>query len=68
MKEALDERVNPKVLSAFIVELIQLIWLNNLFTSHDATYKQVIGVAMGTHAAPPYSYIFMARQIYKKVT
>ena len=68
MKEALDERVNPKVPSAFIVELMQLVLQNNLFTFHDATYKQLIGVAMGTHPAPPYADIFMARKIDKKIT
>ena len=67
MKEALDERVNPKVPSAFIVELMQLVLQNNLFTFHDATYKQLIGVAMGTHPAPPNADFSMARKIVKKI-
>lgn len=67
MREALEERTNPKVPSDFIVQLMQLILQYNLFTFHDATYKQLIGVAMGTHPAPPYADIFMDRKIDRKI-
>ena len=67
MMEALEERTNPKVPSDFIVQLMQLILQYNLFTFHDATYKQLIGVAMGTHPAPPYADIFKDRKIDRKI-
>ena len=38
----------------------------NMFTFHEATYLQKVGVAIGTHPAPDYSDIFMARKIDKK--
>ena len=67
MREALEERTKPKVPSDFIVQLMQLLLQYNLFTFHDATYKQLIGVAMGTHPAPPFADIFMDRKIDRKI-
>ena len=46
---------------------MQLVLEWNLFTFHNAAYLQKVGVAMGTHPAPDYSDIFMARKIDKKI-
>ena len=46
---------------------MKLVLQYNLFTFHDAIFKQLIGVAMGTHPAPPFSDIFMARNIDSKI-
>ena len=63
MKETLDKRVNPTVPTSFIVKLMELVLQFNLFAFHDATFKQLIGVAMGTHPASPYADNFMAKRI-----
>ena len=39
----------------------------DMFTFHEATYLQKVGVAMGTYPAPDYSDIFMARKIDKNI-
>ena len=68
MRESLDERPDQTVPTEFIVELMKLVLEYNLFTFHDAIFKQLIGVAMGTHPAPPFADIFMARNIDIKIT
>ena len=68
MKEALEERNNKTVSTDLIVELMNLVLQLNLFTFHDSTYKQIIGVVMGTHPTPPFADIFMARNIDSIIT
>ena len=67
LEEALDERTNLKVPINFTKKLMQLVLEWNLFTFHNAAYLQKVGVAMGTHPAPDYSDIFMARKIDKMI-
>ena len=42
---------------------MELILNNNLFSFHEAYYRQEIGGAMGSNAIPHYANIFMAEQI-----
>lgn len=67
LEAALDERIDLKVPTQFIKKLMQLVLEWNLFTFHNASYLQQVGVAMGTHPAPDYSDIFMARKIDRKI-
>jgi hypothetical protein len=67
LKESLDTRDNPEVPSDYLVRLMEIILKNNLFTFHDALWKQEIGCAMGTKPAPSYADIFMARKIDDKI-
>ena len=67
LQECLDKRNNPEVPSDYLVRLMEIILKNNLFTFHDALWKQEIGCAMGTKPAPSYADIFMARKIDDKI-
>ena len=60
--EALDERKEPKVPTGFIKRMLEIILEWNLFTFHEATYLQKVGVAMGVPPAPNYADVFMARR------
>ena len=46
---------------------MKLILENNLFTFHEAIYRQEIGSAMGSNPVPPYANIFMGKQIDPKI-
>ena len=50
----------------FILELLELVLLENIFEFDDKLYRQEIGAAMGGKPAPDYANIFMAK-IYKKI-
>ena len=67
LQESLDTRNNPEVPSDYLVRLMEIILKNNLFTFHDALWKQEIGCAMGTKPAPSYADIFMARKIDNQI-
>ena len=67
MKEALDERKKKDVPTEFIIELMKMILNHNLFSFHDAVYRQLIGSAMGSETAPSYANLFMARKIDSKI-
>ena len=68
LKEALNERQDQSVPSSFIVKLMNLIQKYNIFEFHDGQlWKQLIGVAMGTHPAPPFADIYLARRIDEQI-
>ena len=59
-EEALDERENKKVPTAFIVRLLDLIQKNNIFQFNSELYSQKIGGAMGQRHVPHKANIFLA--------
>jgi hypothetical protein len=67
LQESLDARNNPEVPPNYLVRLMEIILKNNLFTFHDALWRQEIGCAMGTKPAPSYADIFMTRKIDNKI-
>ena len=68
LEEALNERQDQSVPSSFIVKLMNLIQKYNIFEFHDGQlWKQLIGVAMGTHPAPPFADIYLARRIDEQI-
>jgi len=66
--EALSERQNPEVSTEVIIRLLELVLNNNLFEFSGETYKQLIGSAMGSSPAPPYSDMFMDRRVDKQIS
>ena len=47
---------------------MNLIQKYNIFEFHDGQlWKQLIGVAMGTHPAPPFADIYLARRIDEQI-
>ena len=67
LEESLNERNNPEIPTDYLVKLMEIILKNNLFNFHDELYRQEIGCAMGTKAAPSYADNFMARKIDDKI-
>jgi hypothetical protein len=65
LQEQLDERINPKVPSHYIIKLMDIILNNNIFSFNESLWKQLVGAAMGSKPIPPYSNIFLARTIDK---
>ena len=57
----LQEQQNKDTPIELIMKLMELILYNNIFSFHDALWKQNIGAAMGSKPVPPYANIFMAR-------
>ena len=66
-EEALDERENKKVPTAFIVRLLDLIQKNNIFQFNSELYSQKIGGAMGQRHVPHKANIFLARGIDNEI-
>ena len=68
LEEALNEREDQSIPSSFIVKLMDLIQKYNIFEFHDGQlWKQLIGVAMGIHPAPPFANIYLAKRIDKQI-
>ena len=67
VKEALDERVDQKVPTSFIISLLQIILMFNIFEFNSEYFLQLIGTAMGAVPAVSYANIYMARKIDKKI-
>ena len=63
LQEQLQEQGKNKVPYEYIVELMDIILNNNIFTFHDALWKQEVGAAMGSRPIPPYANIFLARTL-----
>ena len=63
MQEQLQEQGNTEVPHEYIVKLMDIILHNNIFTFHDALWKQEVGAAMGSRPIPPYANIFLARTL-----
>ena len=67
LEEALNERVNQTIPSAFITKMMELILKHNLFEFHSSTWRQLFGTAMGVHPAPDYANIYLARRIDQQI-
>ena len=60
LERILEKRTNPKVETAFLIELMEIILKENIFQFHNQLWKQQIGAAMGSRPVPHYANIFMA--------
>ena len=67
LETKLNERTNKEVPTEFIKELMKLILENNLFSFHDAIFRQEIGAAMGSNAVPSYADMYMGDKIDTKI-
>ena len=63
VREALYERINPKVPTEFIMRLLEIVLKHNVFEFNSELFIQLVGTAMGSRPAPSYANIFMAKQI-----
>ena len=63
VEDALSEREEKDVPSAFIARLLELLLKYNIFEFNGDFFQQIIGTAMGSKPAPPYANIFMSRKI-----
>ena len=67
LEESLANRKNPEIPTDFLLKLMEIILKNNIFSFHEALYRQEIGCAMGTKPAPSYADNFMARRIDQRI-
>ena len=67
LKEELDDRKNPSIPSEFLTKLMELLITNNLFEFNEDIFRQLIGMAMGSAAAPSYCDIYLGRRIDPKL-
>ena len=67
VKEALEERSVKDVPTDFIISLLQIILMCNIFQFNSEYFLQVIGTAMGAVPAVSYANLFMARKIDPKI-
>ena len=59
---SLDKRINKKVPTEFIMELMEIFLYQNIFEFHDGYYKQQKnGAAMGSRPITPYTNNVMAK-------
>ena len=66
-EEALNERVNQKIPTEYIISMLKIILKNNIFSFSEHLYSQQEGTSMGPKHAPHYADIFMARNIDHKI-
>ena len=59
LQDKLNQRTNPEAPTWLLVNMMELILKNNIFTFHDQLFRQDIGTAMGSPPAPDYANIFM---------
>ena len=67
VEEALSERQNSAVSTAFIIRMLDITLKYNIFEFDENLYKQEIGTAMWSCPAPSYANIFMARRIDEQI-
>ena len=67
VEEALEERSEKNVPTNFIISLLQIILMFNIFEFNSEYFMQVIGTAMGAVPAVSYANLFMARKIEPKI-
>ena len=63
--QCLQEQLQEQGQYEYIVQLMDIILHNDIFTFHDALWKQEVGAAMGSKPIPPYANIFLARTLDK---
>ena len=56
--EKLEERVEKKIPSSDLVNMVDFVWKNNYFEFDSKVKKQISGTAIGIKFAPPYARIF----------
>ena len=61
LKEALDTREDQSVPTSFLITLMGLVLMWNIFEFDLRLFIQIIGTAMGTRAAPTFACLFMGR-------
>ena len=61
LKEALNTRTDQSVSTNFLITLMSLVLMWNLFEFDMQLFIQIIGTAMGTIAAPTFACLFMGR-------
>jgi hypothetical protein len=61
LQQRLEEKTQPEVQQNFILKLIEIILWHNVFSFHNALYKQEVGTMMGSKPVPSYANICMAR-------
>ena len=61
MRDALDLREEQIVPTEFIIDILKIILISNIFEFDQSLYVQNIGTSMGTTCAPTYANIFMSR-------
>lgn len=59
--EALNTRKDQTIPTDFLVALLRLVLTLNIFEFNSELFKQILGTAMGTRAAPTYANIFMSK-------
>jgi hypothetical protein len=60
LSEALEQRENIEVPSAYIVRLMEILLKHNIFLFNEEYFIQQIGAPMGSAPVPSYANIFMA--------
>ena len=65
LQEQLNEQTHHETPSEHIIQLMEVILKQNIFTFHDSLWKQEVGAAMGSKPIPHYANIFMARTMDK---
>ena len=67
LRVGLNKRLNKKIPTDFLVQLMQTVLKNNIFTFYNNFFKQDIGAAMGSRPVPTYANTFMAEKIDSKI-
>ena len=65
MREQLQERTAHQVPSEYLLSLMEIMLIENIFVFHESLWKQWVGAAMGSKPVPNYANGFMARTIDK---
>lgn len=60
MLETRSPSLKEGVPTSFLIELLELVLTQNIFTFDGRLFQQLLGVAMGTRSAPSIANIFMA--------
>ena len=61
LEEALNTREDKSIPTAFLVTLMALVLMRNIFEFDGMLFMQLIGTAMGTRAAPTFANLFMGK-------
>ena len=63
VRDVLNQSDYSKVLSEYLVRLLELCLQNNIFEFGSQLFRQLIGASMGMHPGPSYANIFMDQKI-----
>ena len=59
LEGALNTRKNPKIPTSFLIELMKIVFTENIFQLHDQLWRQEVGAAMSSRPVPHYANTFM---------